>query len=435
MFKILLFLISFSVLAGPGLYKEAPRNGFIYSSVTDPLSLELKERFKESSSTAYSADQLDTLVASDFVDLENIHPRFIRQARDLFRAKKIVIVDSVVGNATRLGNPPGGKGAVEIAKQITFLESKIIRLAVESKLLGVNIPQVLWTSEENRDAVYDILENMSKRVKENPAIKKRVKKAILQYLKGQNITIMAQATLLPVIDHNGDLSDKRMRNLGAGELIPTLYRSGVTESLGIDDKSMVIFSNIDFDVSYLEVVAGNLQANRPDLMQVHVPTKASGGSAYWVEENGQRRIIPLEEIEVPQEVLERITTLNSNTVVLQGNALNPKLYNELPLPFEKKIYDGQYLYLPKLSLSDIGKHPDIVSAVAKGRLEKYFFSGSKNLAQLREQGRTEINHRIERWQSRINTTFDRFIMRKTNSYVQKNFKSCSHSSSKVLLAR
>lgn len=383
------------------IYSEAPYNGFEKKGIESREAQSLKVRFHENSGGAYSEGQLRPLTEKDFINIDNVSLESLERAKKLFQSGKVVVVDSVVGNATRLGNPPGGKGAVVIGEQITFLDAKIIRLAVDSSFVGRDIKQILWTSEENMGAVSKLLNSLDSRLDKMSSLSSELKATIRKYIRGQNIVLMAQSTLLPVIDKDGRLSEERFRNLGAGEMVPTIYRSGADELVGLRRDSILVFSNIDFDLSYLHVVAASLEADRPDLMQVHIKTKASGGSAYWLKDGDSWRIVPLEGIEVPASVLEKATTLNSNTVVMQGRALDPKNYENLPLPFEEKEYEGRKFYLPKLSLSDIGKDKSIRTAVAIGDVNEYFFAGSKNSDLLARTGPEEIRQRISRWQTRI----------------------------------
>lgn len=383
------------------IFREAPYNGFEKKGIESREAQSLKVRFHENIGGAYSENQLRPLAEKDFVNIDNVSLENLEQAKKLFQSGKVVVVDSVVGNATRLGNPPGGKGAVTIGEGITFLDAKIIRLAVDSNFVGRDIKQILWTSEENMSAVSKLLSSLDSRLDKMLALSSDLKSIVRKYIRGQNIVLMAQSTLLPVIDKDGRLSEERLRNLGAGEMVPTIYRSGANELVGLRRDSILVFSNIDFDLSYLHVVAASLEAGRPDLMQVHIKTKASGGSAYWLKDDASWRIVPLEGIEVPASVLEKATTLNSNTVVMQGRALDPKNYENLALPFEEKEYEGRKFYLPKLSLSDIGKDKSIRTAVAIGDVSEYFFTGSKNSDLLAKTGTEEIRQRIARWQTRI----------------------------------
>ncbi len=379
------------------VFEEAPKNGFVKVSTDHPEAQNIKRRFGMGHSGSYPAEALRLLRDEDLRSLSEVSEESRQKAIALFKAGKVVAVDSVVGNATRLGNPPGGKGAVPIGELMTFLEAKIFRLAVDSFKLGRPIKQILWTSDENKAETTKILSAMLGKIEKMPNLDPIVRSQTIEYLKGNNIVLMAQSTLFPVIDSRGELSVERMRNLGAGELVPTIFRSGAAEKVGLSPDSMIVFSNIDFDLNYLDVVAASIEAKNPDLMQVHVKTNASGGSAYWLKEGETWRIVPLEGIEVPPEVLAKAPTLNTNTVVIQGRALMPELYQDLPLPFEAKEYEGKKFHLPKLSLSDIGKHPAIRSAVILADSNAYFFTGSKNLELLQRDGPREEQARILRW--------------------------------------
>ena len=398
-------------------YVTAPYNGFEKRPSNSREAQWLKKKFDEKEAVSlFTPENLKVLEPADFIDMDNLSPASLKAGREAFQQGRVVIVDSVVGNATRLGNPPGGKGAVEIAAGITFLDAKIIRLAVESQFIDYPIAQILWVSEENYNAVTELLESMEERLTKNPLLSKGIVKAVKNYLKEPRITLMAQSKLLPVIDEGGELTEAKFRNLGAGELIPTIFRSGASDMVNLRKDSLVIFSNIDFDAHYLDVVAASIEAGDPDLMQVHVPTTASGGSAYrFFENDGSSKILPLEEIEVPEEVLKKVKTLNTNTVVLQGSALDPKNYKGLPIPFEKKQYNDSILYLPKLSLSDIGKHSEVNSAVAIDNSSEHFFAGSKNTKLLREMGGQEVRFRIFRWEERLGTNFSKYISHKVRT--------------------
>ncbi len=423
-----LFIISIS-WAQP--YNFAPNNGFEKKDSSTTEAKWLEGKFSQGTGKTYQADKIEPLKMTDFIDLEGLSEDSLKKSKQLFEEGKVVVVDSIVGNAARLGNPPGGKGMVQIARDIAFLDAKVIRIAIESQFIGTPIKNILWTGEENLAHGINALETMKDRLLKNKNLSKPIKKAIEKYLAGNNITIMAQSTLLPVLDEGGKLTEDRMRNLGAGELIPTLKRSGADKIINLTDETRVIFSNIDFDVNYLEVVAASIEAGNPDLLQVHVPTQASGGSAYWVTENGKKRIIPLEGIEVPDEILKRAPTLNSNSVVMTGNALKEDFYKDLPVPFEKKNYDGKTYYLPKVSLSDIGKHPDIVSAVAIGPEKDYFFTGSKDLDRLAQEGQGEIDKRISIWNKRVKTNFKSFLQNYSELKATKALNTCLKASIKV----
>jgi hypothetical protein len=226
------------------------------------------------------------------------------------------------------------------------------------------------------------------------------KDAVRKYLIGNNITLMAQSTLYPVIDDEGKLNNTIERNLGAGELIPTMFRSGVAEKLKIEKDSVVVFSNIDFDLEYIDTIAAWIESNRPDLLQVHVKSEGKGGSAYkFTDKTGRTRTIPLEGIEVSPEMLKQTSTLNTNTAVLSGRALQPELYKQLPIPFESKEYHGRKFWLPKVSLADIGKI--VRTGVALGDPKKVFYTGSKDMAKLLETGVAEAMGRISRWNQQV----------------------------------
>lgn len=412
--RIFLFLLLFVVSSlapilvstafAEQVYRAAPNNTFeTVGADSQEANAILQSYFKFSNNVGsnYTEKNLQPLEPSDFTRIDRLSEDSRNQARKLIREGKVIAVDSVVGNAVRLGSPNGGKGAVEIANGMTFLDSKIIRLAVDSYSLGVTIKQILWTSQENQSYIEELLNTMEERIQKIEGLNDRIKEIVKNYLKARPITLMAQSTLFPVVGDNKELSFERTRNLGAGELVPTIFRSQANKMVNLTADSLIVFSNIDFDLNFLDVVAASIEAKDPDLLQVHVETKASGGSAYWHTQNGQRRIVPLEGIEVPKPILDRAGTLNTNTLVIRGKALDPKLYASLDVPFEKKTYDGRTFYLPKVSVADIGKDQRIRTAVALGNTSEYFYSGSKDTELLRQTGILEANGRFSRWQTQV----------------------------------
>ena len=132
------FIISilFITSALAAVFTNAPNNGFNILAESHERSQSLKSSFNNSAHATFDESNLKILQPEDFIDLEKLSPASLELAREDFIKGNIISVDSVVGNATRLGNPPGGKGVVEIAKNISFLEAKIIRLAVDSNFLG-----------------------------------------------------------------------------------------------------------------------------------------------------------------------------------------------------------------------------------------------------------------------------------------------------------
>ena len=388
-------------------FDEAPDNSIVKRDENHEKSQRILREYQNSKQTKYNSDNLRILTKEDFIDLNDLTDESLIQARKEIQAGNVVVVDSVVGDGTRLRRPPappppGGKGAVVLGEGITFLEAKIIRLAVESDAVGAMIPEVLWCSKENLEATTQAVRNLDRKILSLPSLDPELKTAVRKYLRSKSINLMIKSELTPVVREDGTLFMGKMRNLGAGEMVPTLFDSQMAQKLGFNENTKVIFSNIDFDVDYLKAIAGAIQAKNPDLLQIHVPLQAVGGSAYWVNENGKWKITPLEWMEVPQDVLDQVVSHNTNTMVLQGRALNPDFYKELPIPFEKKIYNNETLYLPKVSLADIGKHPEITTAVAMGNTEDWFFTGSKNLDALIAQGESEIKKRIHAWKKKIN---------------------------------
>lgn len=416
-YTFLAMLVVFCHIAFGQAYQEAPQNGFNRLPVDSREAQWLLAKYKQSTSAASNSYvSITPLEMDDFFDIDSMSEEHLNLAKKLIREGKVVAIDSTVGNASRLGNPPGGKGAVAIAENLTFLEMKIMRLAVESYLVGAPIPQVLWTSDENKESTIAIISGMNEKIQASKYVSPKVKEALALYLGRDNITLMAQADLLPVINSNGELTTDHMRNLGAGEAIPTLYRSKASTRVGLTSDSIVIFSNIDFDLSYVEMVAASEAAGRPDVMPLHVKADGfSGGSAYRViDRNGREMVVGLEDIEVPVELQQNKVSFNTNTVVLRGKALNPEYYDELGIPFEKKSYilrDSRGLpiikdgveekvvyYLPKVSLLDISKHQEVATKVAiTHNIRHYFFPGSKDSALLEKTGPMELLRRVNRF--------------------------------------
>lgn len=411
---IVLFLFITSAFAGD-IYQDSP-NGSFSTVGTDSIRAERVKRafdaFNTGDGIAYPRQHIRPLSLDDYIDLMAITPENLRAARKAIQKGNVVIVDSCVGNAVRLGSPPGGKGAVRFADDvdITFLMAKYIRYAVEAHLAGGKLPHVLWYSPENELAVKELLDTMVDKVRRNSLLSEELRKIVIDYLQGKNIVLMGHGELGPVINAAGELTTRMYRNFGAGELVPALHQSGVAKMLGFNKETKVVFSNIDFDFKLLEVLGATYQAGSPDLLQVQIRSDASGGSAYRVRvgEN-QWKMVPLEGIEVPREIVENNPMLNSNTVVLQGRALDPTYYQELNIPFEKKVYGEDIFFLPKQSLCDIGKHPAVTVAVALGPAEDYFFTGSKNVERLTNEGRGEIMKRISAWESRAAISFEKVV--------------------------
>jgi hypothetical protein len=234
--------------------------------------------------------------------------------------------------------------------------------------------------------------------------------SLVKYLDGQNIILMAHSIRFPIIDKTGKLTTKRFRNLGAGELVPVLHASGVASKLHITDDTVLIFSNIDFDPRVREVLGSFVEARKksqnkkPNLMQVHVATSASGGSAYRVTmSDGSTMIMPIEGIALPMGV-PKAPTLNTNTIVFTGVTLRPEAYANLPIVFERKGTSDEPDFLTKVSLADVSHHSEVIAAVALGSVDKDFFTGSKDSALLSKEGLAEVNRRIQAWNFRLKYT-------------------------------
>jgi hypothetical protein len=239
LFSLGTLLSALAIAASP--FHEAPNNTFEKMELASPEAQSIKQRFHKSKNTGYLEENLRPLREQDFVQIESVGASNRSLAIELIRSGKVIAVDSVVGNATRLGNPPGGKGAVVISDNITFLDAKIFRLAVDSHHIGAAIKQVLWTSDENKASVASLLNTLDQRLESMLSLSPAFKAIVREYLKGNHITLMAQSTLLPVVNQDGELAPERYRNLGAGELIPTIFRSGADKLVQLKADSIVVF--------------------------------------------------------------------------------------------------------------------------------------------------------------------------------------------------
>ncbi|MGB0453575.1 MAG: hypothetical protein ACPGJV_07650 [Bacteriovoracaceae bacterium] len=405
-----LFLINSSLA---DVFQMAPYNGFENLPSEDPRSQRILKAYQEFQRISkYGADQISPAQTSDFVRFDQIDNSSYYKAYQAFQNGEVIALASGYGSATRLGNPKGGKGAVKIANEIHFLDANIIRLAIDSQFVGRPIKLAYLLNEDNVAITQQLLRTMDERMQRNPHLTPAIKRAVSDYLKTKPVQIIAKSIQTPVINEKGQLDERMFRNVGALEIVETLFSSGAGELSGYTENSKVIFYNIDNDVRFFDAVAASYQAGSPDLLQVHVPTQGTGGSAYRFRlPDGSYKLMPLEEIEVEEEILKKIMSLNSNTVVLQGNALDPKTIADLPIPFEKKFYEGLgTLYLPKLSLSDGGKHPSVSVGLAMGSVKDWLFEGSKNLELLDAQGLGEIERRINIWNRRASTPVENYIV-------------------------
>lgn len=439
LFLFFIFILLFTLFAKDP-FVTAPNRGFHIAAETDVEWL--KKQYKSWDSSKQGAlpfTSLETLEADNVLDLneDKNKVKALNAGVKQIKNGRVVFMTSVVGVWDRGGaRATAGKGPVEIAEGLSFIETKILEAATTSAAYsqeGKAVPLVVWTGEQtdvkNKEVIQNFADNLDTKLKNfSPELREKVR----AYLNGENIFIMDYALQYPTLDAktglpyvNPETGKQIEMGLGAGEAVPYLHRSGVMASLskrlGKDPKDLIfVVSNIEVPVD-IALAVGASELSKADMLQLHVPiseTYKGGGGYVGTTSTGAKQIVALEDIAVPPELVAKKKTFNTNTGVFRGKALDANLYKNLPVPFEPKGDPKGSLQRAKASLYDASINPEVNFKIAVGEVGRDY-ENFKSWDEIEKNGQKTLDIMKKRWKKFIMTA-----NKTTKKLLQKSADPC-----------